>query len=388
MGSWGLLGACVLLIFVGYSIQGIFRAQSDVVERSLSQVELLHAEMDQREHAVDELADGLEAAIFICDTRGTVIYANDRAIEMFRFPDPIGRSILAVTLSHEIEQQLFDCFREGQTLVEERFLTNPVDRVGICKVWLESDNKRAFVSIYEITDLRRLERIRQDFVSNVSHELRTPLTVIRAMAETLHDEPKPSKQLLSRYLGKIIEEVDRLSRISADLLTLSVAESNPVKKSTCDIALILRETLENLTDKAQEKGLELRYEGPSNLAIEANSTQMVQVAINLIDNAINYTPSGYVAVKVTQHGSAAELEVSDSGMGIGSEHLPRIFERFYRVDRGRSRATGGTGLGLSIVKHIVEAHGGHVTVESRLNAGSTFKVTLPMATEKGVASIA
>jgi two-component system phosphate regulon sensor histidine kinase PhoR len=297
---------------------------------------------------------------------------------MFRFEHPEGRSFLAVTLSHEVEELVFQAFREQRPIIEERLLTNPVDRVAVCKVWPQRDGNRVFVSIYEVTDLRRLERVRQDFVSNVSHELRTPLTIIRTMAETLLDEDVATFELRERYLNKIVTEVDRLSAISADLLTLSVAESNPVKKTACDIAAVFRGTLGELAEKAREKQMVLNYEGPEHLVIEANSIQMTQAALNLVENAINYTVEGSVTVRVRQVENTVGIDVTDTGIGIASEHLPRVFERFYRADKGRSRATGGTGLGLSIVKHIVEAHGGRVSVESNLNQGSTFTVWLPV----------
>lgn len=376
--SWALaLGAIALLIAAGLVVT-LERYMDDLIGRGQSQLEVLRAQIAEMQDSVDVLADGLDAAIFICDPRATILYANGRAAEMFRFDHPEGRSFLAVTLSHEVEELIFEAFREQRTIVEERLLTNPVERVGICKIWPQKDGKRVFVSIYEITDLRRLERVRQDFVSNVSHELRTPLTIIRTMAETLLDEDTATAELRDRYLTKIVDEVDRLSAISADLLTLSVAESNPVKKGACDIAGTFRTTLSQLTEKAHEKGMTLQYDGPEHLVIEANTNQMTQVALNLLENALNYTIEGTVTVQVRQGMETAEIEITDTGIGIASEHLPRIFERFYRADRGRSRATGGTGLGLSIVKHIVEAHGGRVAVESSLNHGSRFTLFLPV----------
>jgi two-component system phosphate regulon sensor histidine kinase PhoR len=196
------------------------------------------------------------------------------------------------------------------------------------------------------------------------------------MAETLLDEPDAA--LNDRYLNKIITEVDRLSTISQDLLILSTAESNPVRKQACDIAEVFRGVAQQLEDKAREKGLTLNYSGPDQCVIEANQAQMTQVALNLIDNAVNYTASGSVGVSVQPGEDNVLVAVRDSGIGISSDQQRRIFERFYRVDKGRSRTSGGTGLGLSIVKHIVEAHGGWVTVSSALNQGSTFTVSLPV----------
>lgn len=376
--GWFLFASSCAMALIGVLTSNAESETSELITRTQSQVDLLRAEMDQRQNAVDVLADGLDIAIFICDAKANILYANRRAAEMFNFPDPVGRTILAVTLSHDLEQLVFDTWREETAHNGELGFTYPDERVGLAKAWPQMDSQRVFLSIYEITDLRRLERIRQDFVSNVSHELRTPLTIIRAMAETLLDDPESSVETREKYLEKIVNEVDRLSLIANDLLILSAAESNTAKKNACDIADVFRGAVQQLKTKAKEKGLKLDYSGPDRLVVEANGTQMTQVALNLVDNAINYTTMGSVSVCVKQQDGFAEIAVKDTGIGIGSEHQPRIFERFYRVDKGRSRATGGTGLGLSIVKHIVEAHGGRVTVESALNQGSTFTVHLPI----------
>ncbi|HCE00161.1 MAG TPA: hypothetical protein DER07_03880, partial [Armatimonadetes bacterium] len=209
------------------------------------------------------------------------------------------------------------------------------------------------------------------------HELRTPLASIRAVAETLLEEPDADRPMRERFLGKIIEEVDRLTQISKDLLVLSAAESNPVRKQECDLAVLVRNIVSEAEPRAQQAGLCLQYEGPKHLLLAANNTQVYEVVANLVDNAIKYSNEGTITVRLEDGGEEAVLTVADQGIGIPSEHLDRVFERFYRVDKGRSRAKGGTGLGLSIVKHIVEAHGGKVSVQSRLGEGSTFTVRLP-----------
>jgi two-component system phosphate regulon sensor histidine kinase PhoR len=306
---------------------------------------------------------------------------------MYRFTNPSGRTILAVTLSNELEQLVQECERTGEKQRCDLAFAYPEGRTATADVWQEQGGGRIFLSLYETTDLRRLERIRQDFVANVSHELRTPLTTIRAMAETLQEEPE-NRALADRYLTKITEEVDRLSLIANDLLILSAAESNPVRKHDCDIADAVNSVIQQLQLKAKEKGLTLTYHGPSSLSIAANEAQMKQVAINLVDNALNYTSEGQIDVVLERNGDQVLIAVKDTGIGISSEHLGRIFERFYRVDKGRSRATGGTGLGLAIVRHIVEAHGGQVNVESALNRGSTFMVRLPVGKPEGEVSAA
>lgn len=345
--------------------------------REASRANLLEATLETQGKTVDVLAEGLDIAIFLCDRRTTIEYANRKACQMFRFPEPANRTLLAVTLSHELEALVKRAVDSGSPEHAELAFAYPEGRTATAEAWPEPDGDRIFLSLYETTDLRRMERMRQDFVANVSHELRTPLTTIRAMAETLEDEPD-NRDLHKRYLANITNEVDRLSLIANDLLILSAAELNPVRKQACDVAAVFQAVIQNLLHKAKQRGLELIYEGPDSLVIEANPAQLNQVAINLVDNGINYTQAGHVGVTIESDGEQVVITVQDTGLGISSEHLPRIFERFYRADRGRSRATGGTGLGLSIVKHIVEAHGGQVNVQSALNQGSTFFVRLPV----------
>lgn len=374
-----LVLAAALILTAGWQAFVLYRGQVASLSQEQSRAELLVAQLEQQRSAVDALADGLDVAIFICDASGSIQYANLRACEMFRFENPLGRSLLAVTLSYDLEQLVLKAGREREPATAELTFTYPEERVAIANAWTPDEPiERVFLSVFEITHIRRLERVRQDFVANVSHELRTPMTLIRAMAETLLDEASTEDELAQRYLRKIVGEVDRLSSITQDLLILSAAESNPVRKQVCDIAEVFRSTAAQLRQQAEEKNLVLSFEGPEHLLIEANAAQMTQVAMNLTENAIKYSQQGTVAVRVRDGDGVARIEVADTGIGIASEHLPRVFERFYRVDKARSRGTGGTGLGLSIVKHIVEAHGGAVSVESVLNQGSTFRVRLPV----------
>lgn len=367
--------------------RGNAEAQEETNE-VLEQAERFQNELLRHKHALDGLAEGLKSALFVCDFRAGIQYANHRALEMFRFDAPSGRSILAVTISYELEQLVLNASRADGPLESELSFSFPEDRTTLARAWREPNGDRVFVSLYDITELRRLERVRQDFVANVSHELRTPLAAIRSLAETLHDEPRAALEKRSDYLQRIVNEVDRLSLVVSDLLVLSAAESGPVRKQACDVAAAIQACISLLEEKAKSKKLTIEYEGPGQLTIEANGAQLNQVFINLIDNAINYTAEGRVEASLAQEGAEVVIAVRDTGVGIPSEHLPRIFERFYRVDKGRSRATGGTGLGLSIVKHIVEAHGGTVRVESAFREGSTFTVRLPVGSPSGESSAA
>lgn len=342
----------------------------------------LESELDHQRQAIDALADGLNVGIIIAEQRGRILYANRHAEDLFKFKDASGKTILDVTINYELEQLLVKAVQTQQPVKAEVLTSYPEERILLAEAWPEPGELRGFLSIYDVTSLRKLERIRRDFVANVSHELRTPLATIRAMAESLVDEEGPHTELQDRYLSKIIAEVDRLGLITEDLLILGVAEANPVRPQVCDLAELLRSVVIQLQSKAKAKNLSLQFVGVPSLMTEVNPTQMIQVAMNLVDNAINYTQEGEINVRLSLESDTLTFSVEDTGIGIPSEHLDRIFERFYRVDKGRSRVTGGTGLGLSIVKHIVEAHGGKVHVESDLGKGSTFSVSLPALSAK------
>lgn len=231
--------------------------------------------------------------------------------------------------------------------------------------------------IHDVTDLRRLEKIRRDFVANVSHELRTPLASIRAMAETLQDGALDDNSVSDHFLGTIIKEAQRLTRISEDLLVLSDAESRLPEKAPMDLSDLIRLVIVRFQPQAEREKITLEIAVPDGLVVEANRDQIEQVLVNLIDNAIKYTPEGgSVTVSAERSGERVYVHVRDTGIGIDSRDVYRIFERFYRVDKARSRQSGGTGLGLSIVKHIVESHGGQVTVVSEMGQGSEFTVAL------------
>jgi signal transduction histidine kinase len=231
--------------------------------------------------------------------------------------------------------------------------------------------------------LQRLEGMRKQYVSNVSHELRTPLAAIRAMAETLLEHGESDPALRDRYLPRIISQTERLARLASQLLDLAQIESGDLVSSFAPVPLasVVDEVVNTSAGEAAAKGIRLTTDIPDTLPpVCGDRDRLVQVFLNLVDNAIRHTPSGG-GVKVAAHRQGDRLAVSmtDTGQGIASEHLPHIFERFYRVDPARTRQSGGTGLGLSIVRQIVEAHGGTIEVTSAVNEGTCFTVVLPVA---------
>ncbi|MGB9619077.1 MAG: sensor histidine kinase, partial [Armatimonadota bacterium] len=238
----------------------------------------------------------------------------------------------------------------------------------------------AIIILHDLTEVRHHEKVQKEFVSNVGHELRTPLTAVRTTAEALLSGAKHDEAVLDRFLNTIISEIDRLSTLIDNLTEIVRVSSGiaPTEKSECSISEIVCQALEAVRPQAEKKNIEITVEVPQNLTGYCDGMQMVHVVRNLADNAVKYTPEGgSVRLWAGKEDSSIVIRVSDTGIGIPHGEIPRIFERFYRVDKARSRRLGGTGLGLSIVKEIVDAHGGEVLVESSLGSGSTFTVKLP-----------
>ena len=232
---------------------------------------------------------------------------------------------------------------------------------------------------HDITELKRLEQIRKDFVANVSHELKTPITSIKGFSETLLDGALHDEETLRSFLTIILNESNRLQLLIQELLHLSKMEQQVIELHCEDVDLVplLKEIGLMLSTRLQAKQITLDIDVPDAAFIEGDLLRIKQVFINLMSNAVNYTPvGGKVAVHVKEEKEFVTVAIQDTGIGIENKELPRIFERFYRVDKARSRDSGGTGLGLSIVKHILEIHHGKVAVESTVGVGTTFTVTL------------
>jgi two-component system phosphate regulon sensor histidine kinase PhoR len=240
----------------------------------------------------------------------------------------------------------------------------------------------AVVVLHDVTDLRKLESLRRDFVANVSHELKTPLTAIRGLVETLIEDTRMEPATRERFHAKIRDQSGRLTALVSDLLTLARVESQGAssERKPLDLRATLRDCEARFRPLCEQKGLMLEVRtSPEPQVVDGDEEALRQILDNLLDHALKYTPpSGKITVSVVPLGREALLEVSDSGIGIEPRDLERIFERFYRVDKARSRELGGTGLGLSIVKHLTLSLGGNVAVVSQVGRGSTFRVVLPL----------
>lgn len=240
--------------------------------------------------------------------------------------------------------------------------------------------KHAISFFYETTHIDRLETVRQEFLSNISHELRTPLTSIMAFVETLEDGGIDDKENNRRFLQVIRRNAERMNSLIADILELSMIESGNVELSISKIPLnaVVQHVFSALSTEAANRNVELRNQVPADTTICADSVRLEQMLTNLVDNAIKFNrKNGIVKVEFSNEAGQGVISVSDTGEGILPDHAARIFERFYRADRSRTREVGGTGLGLAIVKHLARLHGGEVTVSSSVGSGTTFRIELP-----------
>jgi two-component system phosphate regulon sensor histidine kinase PhoR len=245
-----------------------------------------------------------------------------------------------------------------------------------------SDKPGAIAILHDITDLERLENVRKDFVANVSHEFRTPLAAISGYAETLLDGALEDQAHNRRFLEIIRSNAIRLNSIAADLLTLSELQSHSASQNTEQVPVgdAIESALSTIAAEAALRGVTIEKGPIDNMTVQGSRYRLEQALVNLLANAVKFNrPSGMVRVETQRNGSSIGILVSDTGMGIPSRDLPRIFERFYRVDKARSRQVGGTGLGLSIVKHIVERMDGRVSAASQLGKGTVFTITLPLS---------
>lgn len=343
-------------------------ATAQTIEQSFQEIAASRAQLES-------LLNSLQDAVFATDGSGRVLWANGTmsGIVRVRIGDRVSEVVRDPEVLAAIEQA-----RAGKATSSQRaFAVMPGRAYQVSAAPLAPQG--AVVLLHDITQIERLEKMRRDFVANVSHELRTPLTMIQGYAETLRDTAQDG----SGFLDIICRNAARVTRLTEDLLMLARVESGELKLKleTVPVAELLEDAHASFANAASAKGIELRIEPElPDMSVKADKDAVHQVFTNLIANALNYAEgTRTIEIGAEKFGRMVDLYVRDHGPGISSEHQPRLFERFYRIDRARSRETGGTGLGLAIVKHIVLAHGGEVRVESRLGQGATFHFTLPAA---------
>jgi two-component system, OmpR family, phosphate regulon sensor histidine kinase PhoR len=365
---------------IGLALETIFARQQE-----------LEHQIAGRESDTQTILGAMEDGVLVVDARSRITLMNATFQKLFDLRDPtVGVPLVEAVRHATLDQLVAETLETGEAMRSELSVADSrthgerqieVSAVPIKKA--DDEMSGAVVLFHDITELKQLDRIRREFVANVSHELRTPLSILRGYIEVLLDEPETSREELTRILSIMERHSKRLRRLVDDLLSLAQLESS---QATLDLSVVrVDELFNNLIrdwkEKLSAKNLKVVVDlTPEAFTLHADGTRLEEVLHNLVDNAVKFSrENGQIHLQAVRRGSEMVLSVADNGLGISKEHLPRIFERFYRADKARSRELGGTGLGLAIVKHIAQLHGGRVEAESELGRGTIIRVAIPEA---------
>lgn len=362
---------------------GVSISISELSERISLQMQSAEREGNQLKSIIESMREG----VIVISREEELLLLNDAAKEMFAIDDAaIGRPYMETVRNPDLQRLISRMKQKKKSATQEISVLYPQEKSYLVSVRVSPRYREIVVVIFDITEFKNLERIKADFVANVSHELRTPLTSIKGYIETLLDKSYDTDEEEKEFLEIIEENTDRLIAIASDLLVLSELESGETDTQDSrkgyeeiDIRETILRSMGSLDSLFSKNRVSLSLEIQDGMpAYRANRFLIERMIINLVENSAKYTPAnGSVSVRASAQNGSLRIEVEDNGIGIPSEHHERIFERFYRVDKNRSREIGGTGLGLSIVKHIVIQHGGTIALRSSEGEGSTFTVELP-----------
>jgi len=352
------------------------------------QVEHRLKDLEFQRHQAQAILESLAEGVFALDREGRVLWLNSSAQRLFDMPPTRveGKRLVELLRPAGLEDLIQDVLTHGRPAVREVHLFSPQEQaVRFQATPCEGGEGGAalVLAAQDVTEIRRLEGIRREFVANVSHELKTPLTSIKGLVETLLGGALEDPGHNRRFVSLIDEDAQRLSRLIDDLLELSQIESKaaPLRLQPVRLSGLIEELAPAFQPQLQKHQVTLDLAMPPQTPqVQGNPERLRQVFVNLIDNAIKFNkPGGRIMIAARRVGPSLEITVEDTGVGIPEQDVPRIFERFYRVDKARSRELGGTGLGLAIVKHLVDLHRGTVSVRSRPGHGCVFTLTLPLA---------
>ena len=339
------------------------------------QIRALFTQLSGQKEQLNSIISSIQEGLLVCDKNGKIILSNEGFKKIVQDSDIEGKFYWEAVREPHFGELIKKVGSEKKNYVEELVLN---DKVFLCSTTFLGSREETVLLLYDITEMKNIEKIKKDFVVNVSHELRTPLTAIKGFVETLEEESDEKNQ---HYVKIIRRNTERLINIVKDLLVLSELEGKvmPLELEEVDVEKMVENILQIFEPRMREKNLnhELTIEDDFPL-IKADSFKLEQAFINLLDNAIKYTDRGTITLSLKHRNHQVVIEVNDTGIGITNKHIPRIFERFYVVDKSRSKKLGGTGLGLSIVKHIVLLHNGKIDVESEHDKGTNFSITLPI----------
>src|SRR3990167_266899 len=336
---------------------------------------------DIKEKILEAVISEIQIGVVVLGMNKQILYSNPFFEKTFSLSEkPAGKRLSDLINVPSFSKTLDSALSSDENQPQEITIQGKGNQILEARLVPFSDMIIGFFQ--DVTEEKRVEAIKRDFVANVCHELRTPLASIKGYAETLLDGALNDRATLKKFLTIIDRHANRMTAIIDDLLTISMIESHQMqlKLEAVDIKGLINSVLQGFEKNARDKGLKLIFDMRDDLpAVTADRVRLEQVIVNLVDNAIKYTNQGEVKISARKEDNAMRIDVEDTGIGIPEKDIPRIFERFYRVDKGRSRELGGTGLGLAIVKHIIQAHKGKIWVESQLGKGTTFRFTLPLS---------
>ena len=364
---------------IGLALENIFARQQE-----------LEHQIAGRESGTQTILGAMQDGLLVVDARSRIMLMNRPFEKLFELRHPaVGVPLIEAVRHATLDELIVETLRTGEVMRSELSVADSrthserhieVSAVPIKKA--DDETSGAVVLFHDITELKQLDQIRREFVANVSHELRTPLSILRGYVEVLLDEPETSREELTRILSIMERHSKRLRRLVDDLLSLAQLESSQAKLelSVVRVDELFNNLIRDWKEKLATKNLKVIVDlTPEAFTLHADGTRLEEVLHNLLDNAVKFSrENGQIHLQAVRRDSEMVLSVADNGLGIGKEHLPRIFERFYRADKARSRELGGTGLGLAIVKHIAQLHGGRVEAESEPGRGTTIRVVLPL----------